>query len=714
MKSKVAAGEHPWIDGWNALIKDPKAQSNFKPRTNPNMGVSRQRAQDDATAAYLNAIRWYVSGDESFAECSMRILDDWSAVVDQVPSGRDQPGLGGIPIGSFALAAEVLRTYPGWPNENQERFKQMLLRYWYPVCHDFLTRHNDAGDDNYWANWDTANILAILAIGVFCDDREKFDEAVEYFKNGKGRGSIMNAVPFVYPGKLGQWQESGRDQAHTMGGMGLLSEMCQVAWNQGIDLFSYADNRLLAGAEYTAQYTLWKGVPYTFYTNSDNANQYYIAQNYHGRLDASHFELLFNHYVVRKGLEAPNVRKLAELRRPEPGEVDVFGYGTLTYTLDGKKSPYPAVSVPPVPRDLRATAGLGRVDLEWSPSGAYNIHGYEVLRATSQSGPYESIHSTTNWTTPLFTDTDVKPGQTYFYKVAALNNSGKSDHSESVSAKPAAGGTLPSGWQAGSTGAEFANAAGGSFRIQGAPGDESFTACEVTGDFTITARLADRNGPVEVAGIMMRESRDDDARYVAMTLGETGGRQARFRSRSEPGGKSATQLGNDYTWMPVWFRLQRVGDIFTAYQSSDGIEWFEVGRSTVPMPEKFLVGFLVKGERHDDKTPEGMFDRVSGEARPPQPPAPPTSLTATRGGNIARLAWENPSGAGWAGIKIEASIAGAPFCEIANLAPDATTFTNTGLNDPLALRYRIRAYNRGGYSPYASEQRPSDSDAPPQ
>ena len=318
MKAKVAAGEHPWIDGWNALVQDRKAQSDYKASPNSHM-ASRQRAQDDANAAYLNALRWIISGDTAHADCAVRIFNAWSKTVNEIPRGNDQPGLSGIPIGTFAIAAELLRSYPGWSAADQTRFKRMLLDYFYPVCHDFLTRHNGRCDSAYWANWDTCNMRAIIAIGVFCDDRAKFDEAVEYFKHGRGTGSISNAAPFRFEGGLVQWQESGRDYAHVMGGQGLLMEMCQIAWNQGLDLFSYDNNRLLGAAEHTAQYTLWKGVPYTYYNNCENANQFYISENYHGRLAASHFELVYNHYVVLKGLKAPNVKLFADAASSRAG-----------------------------------------------------------------------------------------------------------------------------------------------------------------------------------------------------------------------------------------------------------------------------------------------------------------------------------------------------------------------------------------------------------
>lgn len=103
MKTKVAAKESPWIDGWNVLIKDRKAQSDYKASPHRHM-ASRQRAQDDANAAYLNALRWYISGEKEHAECAVRILNDWADAVSEIPHGNDQPGLSGIPIGTVAMS----------------------------------------------------------------------------------------------------------------------------------------------------------------------------------------------------------------------------------------------------------------------------------------------------------------------------------------------------------------------------------------------------------------------------------------------------------------------------------------------------------------------------------------------------------------------------------------------------------------------------------
>jgi hypothetical protein len=707
MKAKVESREHPWIDGWNALIQDRKAQSNYKASPNSHM-ASRQRAQDDANAAYLNALRWYISGDTAHADCAVRILNAWSETVNEIPRGTDQPGLSGIPIGTFPIAAELMRSYSGWSAADQVRFKRMLLDYFYPVCHDFLTRHNGHCDSAYWANWDTCNMRAVIAIGVFCDDRAKFDEAIEYFKHGRGTGSISNAANFRFEGGLVQWQESGRDYAHVMGGQGLLFEMCQIAWNQGLDVFGYDDNRLLGAAEHTAQYTLWKGVPYTYYNNCDNANQYYISPNYHGRLDASHFELVYNHYVVRKGLKAPNVKLFAALRRPEPGEIDVLGYGTLTYTLDAKASRLSS-QAPPTPREVIATPGLQRIELKWSPSGAYSAHGYEVSRATNSSGPFTSIYSTTRWATPSYVDNAVEPGRTYYYTIAALNNAGKSAPSAVVSAVAAKGKLLPPASRRVSVeGTLYSEAAGGSFVVP-ASGRElggSFAGQSVDGDFCVTARLLDWQGSVGMMGLTVREPGTNKPRVMAVTVGEVGGRQARFRTQVD--GKTTVQRGCDYTWLPVWFRIQRVGDEFIACQSSDGIEWFKIDQSTVTLPRTVLAGVLASaggtppGRKATDAA-KGIFDHVAVERQPPTPPAAPIALTTTvLDGGVVRLDWKNAAQTSQTGVKIEASLDGAPFYEIADLNARASRFENTGIERSSALRYRVRTYNTGGSSAYST------------
>src|ERR1039458_4357970 len=68
-------------------------------------------------------------------------------------------------------------------------------------------------------------------------------------------------------------------------GVGLLGSACEVAWNQGLDLFGFSNNRLLAGGEYVAQYNLGRDVPYTSLNDCEGDNMFFISNSGRGRLD---------------------------------------------------------------------------------------------------------------------------------------------------------------------------------------------------------------------------------------------------------------------------------------------------------------------------------------------------------------------------------------------------------------------------------------------
>ncbi|MBW8782512.1 MAG: alginate lyase family protein [Verrucomicrobia bacterium] len=643
MKVKVAAHATPWIEDWEKLIHDPLAQSGYRARATPNLGnkdggVGRQRASRDAHAAYLNFIRWSITGDREYAECAIRICNDWANAVNQEPSGNDIPGLSGIPISEFAMAGELLLSCPLWKKEDQERFKKMMRTYFYPHAKAYLDFKNRTGSSRAWANWDICNIQALIAIGVLLDDRAIFEEGVEYFKNGRGTGSIKNAVYYLHPGGLGQWQESGRDQAHAQLGVGMLGQACQIAWNQGVDLFGYDQNRLLAGSEYVAATALWVDLPFKFYNNQSNSNNYWIASNGGGRLNAPVWELLYNHYAVLQGAKAPYTSALAKLVRPEGGGGDHFGYGTLTFTLDAVASPYPPLPKPATPTGLTAVPGIGRVYLKWQVPAAHDVNGYTVRRATSAGGPFAEIASWSNNTRTEYTDTTVENGTSYYYDVTALNQAGASAASSKAGATPVAEGPLPSEWACQNIGAATDGGAGyatlgqhtfvvrGSGNGIGGAADACGYACrKVSGNFTLTARLSSvrwAKGNNRV-GLMMREALTPQARTAFVTLGDIGARQTRFGVRAASG-NAAMQSGNDYTWLPCWFRLQRSGNTFTASQSQDGVTWFVIGSEKTAMAGSYYAGLVVTSEASGDLNTT-TFDNVTISATDTPSPAPGSS-----------------------------------------------------------------------------------------
>lgn len=435
ISQKVAAKASPWIDSWNKLISNSHASLSWTPRPQAVVyrgsdGVHAQNyplLYNDIAAAYACALRWKVTGNTAYADKAVQIMNAWSANLTAIGGDTNADLAAGIYGYEFANAGEIMRTYSGWAAADFAIFQKMMRDVFYPINHDFLNRHNNTEVTHYWANWDLCNMASIMAIGVLCDDQSLFDEAVTYFKSGAGNGAIFHAVYYVHPGYLGQWQESGRDQGHATLGIALAGAICEMAWNQGVDLYGYDNNRFLMGAEYVAKSNLIQSgttfytVPFIRYNNVNNVNQTAFSTSAQGT-ERPCWALVYNHYVNRKGMAAPYTQKFAELVQPEggggdygpnSGGYDQLGYGTLTCTLD-------PVASGVTPSGLIAIASAGQVILSWW--GTAYATSYNVQRGTKSGGPYTTVAS---GVTDLlsYTDTGLAAG-TYYYVVTAETPSG--------------------------------------------------------------------------------------------------------------------------------------------------------------------------------------------------------------------------------------------------------------------------------------------------
>ena len=112
----------------------------------------------------------------------------------------------------------------------------MARDYIYPACRDFR------GEAGTWPGWDGPANVACLYIGIFLDDAEMVNDAIAYYKTGKGGGCITEGIVFG-----GQPVEMGRDQPHAAIGIDAYADLCQALWNQGLDMYAYEDNLLLKG-----------------------------------------------------------------------------------------------------------------------------------------------------------------------------------------------------------------------------------------------------------------------------------------------------------------------------------------------------------------------------------------------------------------------------------------------------------------------------------
>ena len=175
MKQNVMMNKEPWTSAWKDFLKSKWLSDKYVPRSLEIVGrgvgsVGQDNIQNDAAAAYYNAIAWSVSGNNKYARKAVNIINAWSHKLKKI-NGKDAVLCSAIYGYKFANAAEILRfSYADWSGKDIEQCKSMLKDVFYPVIKDFAPFAN--------GNWDAACIASMMSIAVFCDDRVMFDRAV--------------------------------------------------------------------------------------------------------------------------------------------------------------------------------------------------------------------------------------------------------------------------------------------------------------------------------------------------------------------------------------------------------------------------------------------------------------------------------------------------------------------------------------------------------
>lgn len=288
MKQHVQNKEEPWYSDYQRLLNSvPYLVAGSDYETTVFSNVGRGGGASDSgnigyfekagNAAYFNALQWVITGEDRFAAKAADILTKWAQGL-KVIDGRDRILGAGINAYKYASAAEIIRYYnggySGYSDADFKTLQSMMLNVVYPVIQDAAVPMIANG------NWDLAAIVSMMSIGVLCDNTEIFDRAAFFYQDIHTNGSI-----FAYVHDSGQTMETGRDQAHAMLALGYMSEICLIAKNQNVDLYSLYGNRLAKAFEYLAKYNLYSkelygvDVPFTAMPNvfNDTGKGYYGA-----------------------------------------------------------------------------------------------------------------------------------------------------------------------------------------------------------------------------------------------------------------------------------------------------------------------------------------------------------------------------------------------------------------------------------------------------
>jgi len=437
IRAHIKAGQEPWTGWWNKLCAERFASLDARPFPLPAVyraDGSKNNLYVDIWRAWTLTLRWKLSDpqDNRYADKAVEFLDAWANTLKEV--GTVPPGstahddhtfilMAGMQGHQLAQIGEILRTYPGWAPESLKRFQDMLLKVFASISSWFL----GDGRIGSHANWDMASMVGAMAIGIFCDQPDLYRLACDcYAGNNRGKlrtfgnGSIVHGVYFMHPGHFGQWEESGRDQGHSTLGMSLGGDVLEMAWNQGDDLYGLYNNRFLAAAEYVARSNLLdengKTYPMPF-AREHNPTQPHtslwteVNQSFqHGR---NAWEPIYNHYVNRMGLAAPNVARMVKLCEPKyGGSSDDIWWPTLIHRRPDYAAPMKPAS------GLTAHVRGDRVVLSWW--GSVGASSYVVRRGSRAGGPFAPLGTVS--ASEVLTYSDAPPRGVWFYQVTAQGN----------------------------------------------------------------------------------------------------------------------------------------------------------------------------------------------------------------------------------------------------------------------------------------------------
>ncbi len=485
VKAQLEAGNETVTEAWNLLKEADYSQSSVA--TYPvetiirggGTGENYINAARGATMAYQNALRWKIAGTEANAKAAVRILNAWAQTTTSVSGNSNYALAAGIYGYQFAQAAELVRDYEGWEAEDFEAFRQWMLSVWYTPAISFMRARNGTWENSstwwqapghYWSNWGLCNALCLVSIGVLCDDVFIYNQGVSYLKHdqtgnwkddstyeGTIYGDGLNEfwgyfIPSVSEdergayGKLGQLQESGRDQGHATMSLGLAVDCAQTLWNQGNDLYHYMDDRLAAGIEWTAAYNnaLIDDLPWRdfhYYTSgyywTDSRSTLMTAPSSSSRGQTrNYWGRVIGHYEGVMGVEMPySEMALSQMgidvggTGSTSGAYDHLGYTVLMETRDSIAAPedVPTLLTPLIVVDGETLeqAELGGLENTYVTNNATCVAAGTTLTLSPQLPDGEEDTGNWTWNSGETTrEISVTANRSYIYRATYTNANG--------------------------------------------------------------------------------------------------------------------------------------------------------------------------------------------------------------------------------------------------------------------------------------------------
>ena len=322
----------------NYKIKGPPVDGviNCGSYSKPDIGCHDEDA--DASAAYLQALLWYISGNHAYAENSIRIMNAYSHNL-KAYTLSNAPLQAAWAAEKFPRAAEIIRySNAGWSADDIQAFSGMLTKINLPLIYDGSPKNG---------NWELSMIEGMMGIAVFTDNRDLLNHAAEmwtqrvpayfYYPPTDGdhpvpapRGTANWLTQKTFDARVnGIPQEACRDFGHTEFGLSATLAAAETAHIQGLKLYESEEPRLIAGLEFVSYYQLKNPVPP------------YVCDGKVHLAKGITFVIGYNEYHNRLGQPLPNTQRWIEtgvLPNPDPVDMHTTIFEALTHYADAGKS----------------------------------------------------------------------------------------------------------------------------------------------------------------------------------------------------------------------------------------------------------------------------------------------------------------------------------------------------------------------------------------
>jgi hypothetical protein len=356
---KANLKREPWKSAYEGLANDGLSSLDYKMRgpfeeikRAPNEHLTEWRR--DMVAIWNLSRMWYFTGNPAYAQKAHDILLAW-ATTHKSFGGRESM----LDLGDFAAAfvggADILRgTWPGWTAADTAAVKKYFNDVLIPAS-------NPYGESQFGAA--NKGALALCAKGlmaIFNDDEALLKTIVYQIRT-------LSHIGLRSSNDIGMIGDSLRDQGHAHGQLVSLAMLAEALWKQGIDIYSDYDNRLLAAGEYFARMN--ENVPTPSLPFGTTDAYHTINETGHGGPGGNvALNLIYDAYVVRKGLQAPYITQ----RRPRM-PVDS---GSFMFLKEVDRSVATPLLPPPIPATTSITSGFGNADIGGAtPTGGASYSG---------------------------------------------------------------------------------------------------------------------------------------------------------------------------------------------------------------------------------------------------------------------------------------------------------------------------------------------------